>query len=57
MASVLEISGIVFGLFITIKYFNLIGVTAAAISFLTGRTFANLYLHKHYSKIVNVKKQ
>jgi len=52
MASVLEISGIVIGLFITIKYFNLIGVTAAAISFLTGRTFANLYLHIHYSKVV-----
>ncbi len=53
MASILEISGIVLGLFITIKYFNLIGVTAAAISFLTGRTFANLYLHKHYNKILN----
>jgi len=49
-ASILEITGIITGLFLTVKYFNLIGVTAAAISFLSGRFLANIYLHKPYSK-------
>lgn len=51
-ASIIEITGIILSLFIAIRFFNLIGVTAAAISFLTGRVLANIYLQKSYSKAI-----
>lgn len=43
-ATVIEMAGIVGILLATIHGFNLIGATAAAIAFITGRVFGNLYL-------------
>lgn len=49
-ATVIEVTGLLTYLFISIKLFDMIGVTAAAISFVLGRLGANLYLLPSYLK-------
>jgi Na+-driven multidrug efflux pump len=53
-ATVTEISGVILTLLITIKYFDLAGVTAAVISYTAGRLAANYYLIKPF-KIAKTK--
>ena len=43
-ATIIEISGIVLVLMVTIHVFDVIGATAAAVAFVTGRVAGNLYL-------------
>jgi len=52
-ATLIEVVGILLVLFIGIKYFDLVGVVAAAIAFIFGRFLANLFLMKPYNKSVN----
>ncbi len=51
-ATIAEVLGIVIALIVSIKYFDLVGVTAAAIAFIAGRLAANTYLIKSYSNAV-----
>lgn len=44
IATAIEVGGIIVILFIAIKYFNAVGVTAAAAAFIIGRMGANSYL-------------
>jgi len=50
LASFLEVAGVAFTLFIGIKYFDLVGVTAAIIAYIAGRILSNLYLAKSFVK-------
>ncbi len=50
MASVSEVTGVGIALLIGIHFFNLIGVTAAVIAYITGRLLSNLYLLPHFIK-------
>lgn len=43
-ASILEVAGVGIMMFVGIKYFNLIGVTAAIIAYIFGRLLSNFYL-------------
>jgi len=52
LATVIEFAGIVVVLFILIKYFSAIGITAAATAFIIGRLGANLYLAKPHIETV-----
>ena len=52
LATVIEFAGIVGVLFILIKYFSAIGITAAAAAFIIGRLGANLYLAKPHIETV-----
>ena len=52
LATVIEFAGIVVVLFILIKYFSAIGITAAAAAFIIGRLGANLYLAKPHIETV-----
>jgi progressive ankylosis protein len=53
MASILEVVGVGVTLFITIKYFDLIGVTAAIIAYIVGRLLSNFYLASSFFKARN----
>lgn len=46
LATVIEVVGIIVVLFVGIKVFDLVGVLAAAIAYVFGRTIANIYLLK-----------
>jgi len=46
LATVIEVVGIIVVLFIGIKVFDLVGVLAAAIAYVSGRFLANIYLIK-----------
>jgi len=50
-ASLIEVVGIIFILFITIKYFSMIGVVAAIIAYTLGRFTANYYLIKPFERV------
>lgn len=52
-ASILEVLGVGVTLFITIKYFDLIGVTAAIIAYIVGRLLSNFYLASPFFKARN----
>jgi progressive ankylosis protein len=45
MATVIEVTGILSVLYLAIIHLQVIGVTAAAMAFLSGRLAANTYLH------------
>lgn len=49
-ATALEVGGILLVLFVTIHFFDAIGVIAAALSYVFGRLIANSYLAKPYSE-------
>ena len=44
IATLIEVSGIITILLITLHGFNLIGIIGATIAYILGRTFANIYL-------------
>jgi len=50
-ASLIEVAGIVLILFITIKYFSMIGVVAAIIAYTLGRFTATFYLIKPFERV------
>lgn len=52
IATSIEFFGIISILFLSINFFNAVGVIAAAIAFLTGRLLANSYLSVPYLKTV-----
>ncbi len=52
-ATVIEISGIVLTLVISIRYLNMVGAIAAAISFLIGRLGANIWLAIPQNKVAD----
>jgi Na+-driven multidrug efflux pump len=52
-ASILEVIGVGVTLFVTIKYFDLIGVTAAIIAYIVGRLLSNFYLASSFFKARN----
>ena len=52
MATMLEVIGITISMLITIRWLNLVGAVAAAISFIFGRLAANLYLVYPYRKSI-----
>lgn len=52
-ASILEVLGVGITLFIAIKYFDMIGVTAAIIAYIVGRLFSNFYLTSSFFKARN----
>jgi hypothetical protein len=52
LATVMEVSSIIVLMFITINLLDLVGVIAAAISLLTGRLLANVYLFIPYLRIL-----
>jgi predicted benzoate:H+ symporter BenE len=45
-ATMIEVTGVIIVLSVSIYYFKMIGATAAAIALLLGRLSANLYLYK-----------
>ncbi len=47
VATVLEVAAIVTVLFVLTSFLNLVGITAAAIAFLIGRTIGTFYLYPH----------
>lgn len=47
-----EVIGIILVLFISIKYFDLVGAVAAAVAYMVGRIAANIYLSFSYAKAV-----
>jgi len=53
VASILEVLGVGITLLISIKYFDLIGVTAAIIAYIIGRLFSNFYLASSFFKARN----
>lgn len=52
-ASILEVIGVGVTLFIGVKYFDLIGVTAAIIAYIVGRLLSNFYLSSSFFKARN----
>ena len=52
VATGLEVLVIVGLLFVSINYFDMIGITAAALALITGRLLANSYLLKPYSSVL-----
>lgn len=56
-ATLIEVSSIIILLLLTTKYFDMIGATAAAFAYLTGRLGANLFLIIPYSKILATRNQ
>jgi len=52
LATGLEVSMIVALLFLTTRYFDMIGITAAALSLITGRLLANSYLVKPFISVL-----
>lgn len=52
LATVIEVVGIIVILFVGIKVFDLIGVLAAAIAYVSGRFLANIYLIKPNKKAI-----
>ncbi|MCK5456855.1 MAG: hypothetical protein KAI45_06980, partial [Melioribacteraceae bacterium] len=46
LATIIEVVGIIVVLFVGIKIFDLVGVLAAAIAYVFGRSIANIYLLK-----------
>jgi len=54
-ATVIEISGIVLTLFISIRYLNMVGVVAAAAAFLIGRLGANSWLALSRNKAADLR--
>jgi hypothetical protein len=54
-ATIIEVSGIVAVLFVTIFYFKLNGAVSACLAFIFGRLSANLYLIYPYSASVKMK--
>ena len=58
VATAVELTGIILVLLVCIVFLNLVGVVAAAISYMVGRTMSNLYLAPKQSAVVkswNVK--
>ena len=58
VATAVELTGIILVLLVCIVFLNLVGVVAAAISYMVGRTMSNLYLTPKQSAVVkswNVK--
>lgn len=51
-ATIIEVVTILIGLFVGIKYFDLVGVLAATIAYVAGRLLANTYLAFPYNKAV-----
>ena len=49
-STIIEFSGILIVMFIAIKFFSVVGVTAATTGFIIGRLGANTYLFPHYFK-------
>lgn len=43
-ATIMEVAGILFALFIAISFFDAVGVVAAMIAYTFGRLLANMYL-------------
>ncbi len=56
-ASIIEIIIIIFSLFVTVKYFMLPGAISAAISYVVGRLFANMYLLPSQLKAIETLKK
>jgi len=52
-ATALEVGGIILGLYIGVRVFDLPGIYAAAAAFLFGRIIANLYLLTPYNTVYN----
>ena len=52
-STLMEFSGIILTMFISIKYFDLVGVVAATLGFIIGRIGANLYLFPPYFKALS----
>ncbi len=52
-ATIIEVVIIVVVLFVGITYFNLVGVMAAAIAYISGRLIANIYLTFPYNRAVS----
>jgi len=51
MATVIEVSGILIVLFVSIKVFDIVGVIAAASAFIIGRIAANIFLTFPFNKV------
>ena len=54
-ATLTEVAGIIFVLFIMVKFLGMIGIIAAATAFVLGRLGANLYLVSPYNKALKQK--
>ena len=52
LATIIEVIGIIVVLFLGIKVFDLVGVLAAAIAYVFGRSIANIYLLKPNRKAI-----
>ena len=52
-ATLIEVSGIISGLWLSVRIFDLPGIYAASIAFIFGRLLANIYLSISYKKIRN----
>jgi len=52
VATAVELTGVIMVLLLCVSFLNLIGVVAAAISYMVGRTMSNLYLTPKQSAIV-----
>jgi len=57
VATAIEVAGIIICLFLTIKFLGLIGATAAALSLVIGRVFANCYLFVPYFSMLRSEKK
>jgi hypothetical protein len=55
LSTIIEFSGILLVMFISIRFFNASGAVAAAIAFLAGRLGANIYLFSPYFKSLKLK--
>ncbi len=53
LSTIIEFTGIIIVMFISIRYFNLVGAVAASLAFMIGRLGANLYLFPPYFKTLN----
>ncbi|MDQ7816694.1 MAG: hypothetical protein RDU14_06665 [Melioribacteraceae bacterium] len=54
-ATIIEVTGVILLLFLTIRYFDWVGVTAAVVSYTLGRMAANLYLIGPFKKAKEIK--
>jgi O-antigen/teichoic acid export membrane protein len=56
LSTIIEFSGILIVIFVSIRYFNSTGAVAAALAFMIGRIGANIYLFSPYFKCIRDKR-